>query len=1004
MNLNNASARIDLQNELETLSVQLGINRYREALEKEGQCGTSAGTQLTYAAMEPMTTALKGWLGNGLASRNAGVYHFINQLDHESVAWMTAHACLNLLHKRPALTLVSLLLAGEIEATVNLDAILQEQPALAKKMERKLATMGDKRGKGVFIRKGAAAADVKVIQWDEQVKVRIGTLLIHLFCESTGLVAVETSPVVRGRSTTQLRPTESCRVWLEKSHARCELLTPMRLPMVCRPRDWSNPFNGGYLTHKLRQPLVKTRNKGYLTGLRDHTMPWVYASVNALQRTEWAVNVPIYEVVKALWEAGSDTEALPKRDGKAIPAKTWTEGTEPAPEVLTAWKVDAAKTYEANAKQESKRLQLVSKLWTAEMMMERGNRFHFAYTLDWRGRAYPVGTALTPQGDDAAKALLQFAEGFPLGDDGAYWLGIHTANSFGVDKVSFEERIEWVEANTEAIIECGRDPLANRWWMDADSPFVFLAACIEYAKLDRWVAVGGAQETFESHIAVAFDGSCNGLQNFSAMLRDPVGGKATGLIPSDKPADIYSEVSRAAQAIIGRDAADPESEHNAVALRWVGRMTRKLAKRNTMTVPYGVTKRGMRDQLFIELTGSDGRERAEDAEYLAACNFEAIGTVVVAARLAMDWLREAAKVAASTELPVRWVTPSGFLALQDYREDIGEEVDFTVLGRRYRLLLVKTGDKLATRKQALGISPNFVHSLDAAHLQRTVLMCKEADDFVPIQGDIQALAKRGITEATCAHFGYTVGIDPKTGNKVQLAPYTDEHGRIVAQKWRDSAKNFGVLGKLKNGLPLFGQHLWRDGGKKVVITEGEIDAMSVSQMQGNKWPVVSIPNGASGAKKALGAALEWLEKFEEVILMFDQDDPGREAVAECAPLFTPALELGVFIHFISHLTRPGNGATPHEEGGRVKQAQFRGSNAIGMWSHFMFGLERNTQGEEEEDRLTTFRCLKDRNTGQATGRTLKLDYDRDTGLLFEATSSTPSSPFRDQSSTATQEF
>lgn len=181
-------------------------------------------------------------------------------------------------------------------------------------------------------------------------------------------------------------------------------------------------------------------------------------------------------------------------------------------------------------------------------------------------------------------------------------------------------------------------------------------------------------------------------------------------------------MKEAAQKLVDEDAA----AGNVIAQRWVGRLTRKLAKRNTMTVPYGVTKRGMRDQLFKELEEmSESSQRSEDAGYLAEKNFEAIGNVVVAARLAMDWLREAAKVAASTELPVKWVTPAGFLAVQDYREDEGEQIDFTVLGRRYQLTLVKTGTKLAARKQALGISPNFVHSLDAAHLMRTVLFCQQ---------------------------------------------------------------------------------------------------------------------------------------------------------------------------------------------------------------------------------------------------------------------------------------
>jgi twinkle protein len=115
----------------------------------------------------------------------------------------------------------------------------------------------------------------------------------------------------------------------------------------------------------------------------------------------------------------------------------------------------------------------------------------------------------------------------------------------------------------------------------------------------------------------------------------------------------------------------------------------------------------------------------------------------------------------------------------------------------------------------------------------------------------------------------------------------DATGRVVAQKLRDADKNMTVVGDLKKALPLFGQHLWRDGGKMVVVTEGEIDAMSVAQAQGLRWPAVSIPNGAQGAAKAIAAAADWLEGFERVVLMFDMDEPGRKAAEEAARVLTP---------------------------------------------------------------------------------------------------------------------
>lgn len=147
-----------------------------------------------------------------------------------------------------------------------------------------------------------------------------------------------------------------------------------------------------------------------------------------------------------------------------------------------------------------------------------------------------------------------------------------------------------------------------------------------------------------------------------------------------------------------------------------------------------------------------------------------------------------------------------------------------------------------------------------------------------------ALAKRRIDEETCRKFGYSTG--EFNGRKVQVAPYHDAEGSLIAQKLRFPNKDFSTVGDHKSAR-LFGEHLWRDGGKMVVVTEGEVDAMSVSQMQGNKWPVVSVRNGAAGARKDLQRSLDWLERFETIVLMFDNDEPGQKAARDCATLFTP---------------------------------------------------------------------------------------------------------------------
>ena len=157
-------------------------------------------------------------------------------------------------------------------------------------------------------------------------------------------------------------------------------------------------------------------------------------------------------------------------------------------------------------------------------------------------------------------------------------------------------------------------------------------------------------------------------------------------------------------------------------------------------------------------------------------------------------------------------------------------------------------------------------------------------EFTPIYGEPRALPKRKLSLDTTKMWGYHVG--EFNGQPVQIANYKDIKGTTIAQKIRFPNKEFIFKGTLKSA-GMYGQHLWRDGGKKVVITEGELDALSVSQALQNKWPVVSVVNGAAGAKKNISNNIEWLEKFDSIVIMFDQDEPGQAAAEECALLFTP---------------------------------------------------------------------------------------------------------------------
>ena len=154
-----------------------------------------------------------------------------------------------------------------------------------------------------------------------------------------------------------------------------------------------------------------------------------------------------------------------------------------------------------------------------------------------------------------------------------------------------------------------------------------------------------------------------------------------------------------------------------------------------------------------------------------------------------------------------------------------------------------------------------------------------------VSGTVSPLNKRHIDIHTAKKFNYQIGTHNK--KPVQIANYYDKEGEVVAQKLRYPDKTFQWIGDAK-GAGLFGQNLWRDKGKMVIVTEGEIDALTVSKLNSNKYPVVSLKTGAAGAKRDIQNSLEWLEGFETVVLMFDSDDAGRKASVECAKVLSPS--------------------------------------------------------------------------------------------------------------------
>ena len=170
----------------------------------------------------------------------------------------------------------------------------------------------------------------------------------------------------------------------------------------------------------------------------------------------------------------------------------------------------------------------------------------------------------------------------------------------------------------------------NNWWHKADKPFQFLAWCKE------WVGALEHGVDWVSHTPIALDGSCSGIQHYSAMLKDPIGASAVNLIPSDVPNDIYQVVANKAIELLKEDGTKLSKE-------WIcAGVDRKITKRSVMTLPYGLTKFSCRKYIRSEVVDSDNYqfESIKDSVWhFSEILWKAIDETLVGAQKAMNFLR-----------------------------------------------------------------------------------------------------------------------------------------------------------------------------------------------------------------------------------------------------------------------------------------------------------------------------------------------------------------------------
>jgi DNA-directed RNA polymerase len=466
--------------------------------------------------------------------------------------------------------------------------------------------------------------------------------------------------------------TETAESWIgEQTPEALDLFNPIYVPMIVEPRQWKSLSEGGYLVTPMNL-FKRQTGKRAQQRLQKADLSAVYAAVNALQNTPYRMNQAVYRFQRDAWIARLPFFGLKRKDQLQGLEKTM------------AFRFGQA------------------------VRLSVEERFYFPCQVDHRGRVYPVPPLMNPQSDHIGRALIEFADGKPLGERGAYWLTIHLANCYWKKKkVSFKKRLAWVQENEEEILDFAANPLRmHRFWTEADQPWLFLAACLEWA---RYKEEGPGMI---SHLPISMDGSCNGYQHLSAMGLDPIGGRATNLMPFDDPEDIYQWVS---DLVCGR--MREASDNSEIARQLLAVMDRELAKNATMTTPYGVTLRTIYEALCEKDAITALKDSEKCAMYLAKLLVECIPDVAVEAGRIMGWLREVAGIIAKQNRGMMWITPAGFVVLHENRKPKEAR-----LATADRMILVYHDDdkqKIDVRKQVDGIVAHLVHSMDAAHMMRT---------------------------------------------------------------------------------------------------------------------------------------------------------------------------------------------------------------------------------------------------------------------------------------------
>jgi DNA-directed RNA polymerase len=769
------------QFELEAEQTKIGIDKYRKERAAITTAAIKAGKGLMveqmHESMPPeqrligftlpkVSEAIDKYLRNTQRiTKSASVLPLLRKFDPEVLAFITLRRLINTCYTLDnCYQDISVSISNDIGYELFYQQFATEKKRYLDKIMKNMKTKSRTHQHRVIV-KAAKSKGYKLPKWTQEAKCVIGAKLIDITVDATGMFEVYKAPS-KPYWIYKIRPVEKLMGLLETGHGNAEMGHPYHMPMVVRPNDWTNLHNGGYLTNDASgaYKLIKSYHNILETLKPSEDF---FKAVNVLQSTAYRINQRVLNVAQEIHKEGAGMAGTPDfRKEMVVPHKEWSSNEERRaikeknPEKYKEMVSRLARGYQEWHDETSKRTTFSNQIWLAKKFSKYREIF-FTWTADFRGRLYPQQSALNPQMDDVVKGLLEFAHGKPLGtESGLRWLKIHGANCFGVDKVSFDDRVAWVDEHQEAILDSAANPLdGQRFWEKADEPFEFLAFCFAYQGYHK------EGLDYVCHLPICIDGSCNGLQHLSMMLKDPAGAKVN-LVERDVPGDIYGDAAtlvnqmvqddlKATDAQIGMKLADKKKDgivtpediqhvRNMASLWSNGKVTRSIVKRNIMTICYGATRKGFQDQLMdaVHKESKDylGVQGDEDVvykacSYLAGKTWEAACQLLPIGMRCMEWFQKVGREFGKVDASIGYTTPIGFPVVMYYPDMKGKQVDTYWGSVRKSITITEQKNSINTTSLSLAVAPNFVHSMDACHMQMVLL---EAD-------------RRGMRDYKCVH-------------------------------------------------------------------------------------------------------------------------------------------------------------------------------------------------------------------------------------------------------------